>query len=578
MESLRSGSIVLALVISLLAGTLEASQAEASKKRAAGDQRSAVGQVTILGSVNPSEKDWVKNQILNGHPVVLTNAYLFQVMKCVSQENQIQTEEKLLIPLLTEVLGGMIEASKDPQTKRLFSVALVLLADKPGTEIPDDIAKQAAQIKENSLFKPRGHYTDSEALKRYFVSMQYLAKATIDVSINKASFPFPEEMLFPFETADSVRKLFTDPAHKKLVQKWAVVHSFYSSVNGPADVPTFVDLPMKASSDHLTKEDVEKWATQNHLPRINPERGLGIQPLGERYSLHEGVIDQVKTRFMKDDTPKQRIAELLAFKSLVQGYQGGDHAIKGFEEVIAEEKGDNYYVAAAKAIALAAQGWQDNPNRLNVYASALTALAEQTALMTKTSILVRKSAASPKKMPDGATLYFEPGAEKYIQALAKAAASMKAVCDQVAEEMPGNQGKDIKILDIAPAFAAFAKLASAKKPLKVGSREWQSHGSLVSELRRKPAVTVDVFQVKERGGKVSYYQWAIAPFQAAYAVESAPRKTPGLTMVFFEGWSDEMVQGSQGPLNNLEWETRVLEGNLGDLHSIVPLPKESAAR
>ncbi len=266
------------------------------------------------------QKDWVKNQLLIGHPVVLTNAYLFQVMKCVSQENQILAEENLLIPLLNEVLAGMIVASKDPQTKRLFSVALLLLVDKAGVEIPEEIVKQAEQIKGNPLFKPRGHYTDSEALKRYFVSMQYLAKTTIDVSVNKASFPFPEEMLFPFETADSVRKLFADPANKKLVQKWAVVHSFYSSVNGPSDLPTFMDLATVAASEQLTKEEVEKWATQNHLPRINPERGLGIQPLGERFSLHEGVIDQVKSQFMKDDTPRQRIAELLAFKSLVQGY------------------------------------------------------------------------------------------------------------------------------------------------------------------------------------------------------------------------------------------------------------------
>jgi hypothetical protein len=39
-----------------------------------------------------------------------------------------------------------------------------------------------------------------------------------------------------------------------------------------------------------------------------------------------------------------------------------------------------------------------------------------------------------------------------------------------------------------------------------------------------------------------------------------------------------MVQGSQGPLNNLEWETRVLEGKLSNLHSIMPVPAESEAK
>ncbi len=111
-----------------------------------------------------------------------------------------------------------------------------------------------------------------------------------------------------------------------------------------------------------------------------------------------------------------------------------------------------------------------------------------------------------------------------------------------------------------------------------GTPLWNVHGAKVAELPRSAAVTVDVFQLKERSGKMYYYQWAVVPFEASYPMKGVKPNPAGIATIFFEGWSDELVPGSEGPLNNLQWETRVLEGNLHKLHSILQVPKRTSGK
>jgi len=84
---------------------------------------------------------------------------------------------------------------------------------------------------------------------------------------------------------------------------------------------------------------------------------------------------------------------------------------------------------------------------------------------------------------------------------------------------------------------------------------------------------VDVFHVKDRNGKLNYYQWAIAPFEATYPLSRPRVKANGVEMVFFEDWADEIVANHEGPLNNLLWEGRILEGKLSGLPSILKVPE-----
>jgi len=579
MNGYRTGSLISAVAVLCLWMTCAPLySAETVTQRPQPARQLTVLEPKIRGLIGPADTNWVKTQLSKGEAVLLTNSYLFETMKGVAQQNQIAVEQTLLMPLLTQTLQEFVARTDDPQVRRLFGVPLLLLTDTPGVELPEAVSRQAEQIKVNAMFRPRGHYTDSPTLGRYFQAMQYLAKATIDVAIQKQAFPFPEEMLFPFETAQGVVKLFTDPANKKPIYHWSLVHDFYSGVNGRADFPTFTDLPALEKSGTLGKAEIEQWAGQHGLPRINPERGLGIQPLGERYALHEEVIDRVKQEFIRDDTPREEISRVLAFEKLLEGCRVGDRSIKGIDEAISGETGDTYYLAALKAISVGAREWQNSAVRRNFYAASLTSLAEQTVLMTKTAILVRKSAAAVKKIPDGVKLYFEPESSEYLQGLARSAGRMVEVCTRIRKESPEKEGSKESIVDIVPALEAFAKLSRESRPLVVGSAEWQAHGAVITELARKPAVTVDVFQLKERSGKINYYQWAVAPFAATYALGGSKGSCTGMTAIFFEGWSDEIVPGSDGPLNNLQWEGRLLEGDLGTLHSIVKLPKETGAK
>jgi hypothetical protein len=527
-----------------------------------------------VSALNPSTRDWVKKELVKGRSVILTNSYLFQVMKGAAQENQKAVEQTVLIPVLEQTLRGLVKAASDDNARRLFGTPLAILAEDPEVELSEDIRQQAQEIKSHPMFVPRGHYAESEALQRYFVAMQYLAKATVDVAVKKESFPFPKSMLFPFETALAVQKMFSDPANKEPVEMWLLVHSFYSDVNGPSDLPTFSDLAEIAKTGDLTKEAVGKWAEAKGLPRINPERGLGVQPFGERESLHETVIDEVKRQLIPGDAPRDKIAETLRFDNLLKGVSVDGVHIKGLDERTSTAADGNYYMTVLRAISLGAKNWSTRPVRRNFFAASITSLAEQTALMAKVSMLVRKSASVEKEIPQGVKLYTEPDSEQFLLGLANASNRMTEICRGVLEKSPDKSGKKPQIRDLKALFEGLAKLAGASRPLTPQNALWKTAGVYLEELSRKPAVTVDVFQVKERSGKVYYYQWAVTPFEATYSATKGKRKPKGLEMVFFEAWNDEIVPGGEGPVTNLQWEGRVLEGNLDKLHSIIRVPKQ----
>ncbi len=517
-----------------------------------------------------SAKDWVKQQLLKGEPLLLTNSYLFQVMKGVSQENQKRTEETALIPLLEAILQALSKASSDDNSRRLFGVALALLVEKP--DVSPEAVKEAQEIKSNPMFSPRGHYTESEALQRYFVAMQYLAKATVDVSVKKALFPFPENMLFPFETVQAIQTLFSDPKNKHSVIGWMLVDEFYSEINGDSDLPTFSSLTKISEAANLTKGAVEQWATARKLPKINVERGLGIQPFGERASLHEFVIDDTKSRFMSDDKTRDKIAEMLRFENLLKGKTVANNKIKGLDERIRLQDDDTYYMSVLRTVSQGAKGWETDRSKQNFFAACTTSLAEQTALMAKVSILVQKSARVEKQAPERVKVYLEPDSEKFLADLSKASGRMFAICSRTAHVALGDRSGDAALLNISPVFDALSKFARESKSVEISDDFWKEHGVHLAELSRKPAVTVDVFQLKDRSGNTYYFQWAIAPFEMLRSIGKKGAKAKGMEMVFFEAWNDEIVPGSQGPINNLQWEGRTLEGNLNNLHPLIRVP------
>lgn len=525
----------------------------------------------MAAQIDPTRKSWVEEQLIQGRSVVLTNSYLFYVMKGIAQENQKLAEETVLIPLLHQTLEGLLAAASDPDTRRLFGVALVLLAETPGLELPEQVVIEARAIRANPLFTPTGHYIESEKMERYFQAMQYLSKATIDVHVKMEAFPFPKEMLFPFDMAARIRRLFAQPGNARLLANWRAIHSFYDSINGASDLPTFVDLVDQLSGEDLTRSRVEAWMRQNRMPRINPEMGFGVQPFGERFSIHQWTIDDVKRRLLKDDMPRAMMAKILRFSNIMTGPTADGEKIVGLGTRVSAGRGTSYYAHVLRAIALGGRRWQGNPFRLNFFASSLTGLAEQTALMTRTSTMVAKSLQESPEIEKGHRLFCEPDSERFLRALARASASMVRAC--MAAQRKAGQKDMIEFSNPARAFKTLASLAGPGRSLITGTRKWQMCSPFLMQLARIPAVTVDVFRLKDRSGNLYYYQWAVAPFEVIHRPRKSRNGAAGLEMVFFEAWADDIVKNApQGPLTNVLWQKRVTEGKLDNLPSILNVP------
>ncbi len=539
----------------------------------AGSKRDRAKAVTraLTDPIPPGQTDWVETQVKGGNSVYLTHSYLFQVMKGAAQQNQKSVEESLLIPALEQLLKAFVQASDDTEVRRLFGVPLAVLTDNLEVELASEVVSQAKEIQDDKMFAPRGHYTDSEPLKRFFRAMQYLSKATIDVGIRPESFPFPRHMLYPFETGAKVVELLSNPANKKQIDQWNAIHAFYTQINGPADGATFADMMQLADKQALSKEAVKTWADGKGLPRINPERGIGIQPLGERSSLHQEVIDETKRTFMKDDTPRETIAEILRFMNLLSGREQDGKKVAGLADRVKNTQ-DNYYSSALWALSLGAKGWKEDEWAANLFASTLTSLAEQTALMAKTSVLVRKSPEPERPIGGKVKLFLPKGSEEYLRSLGRASASVLKACTEVQNKVDLQPRPNVKFLDVTELFNKLAAQAKKGKPEIFAKELWTDFGDRLGTLTRRPVATVDVFQVRERSGKMFYYQWAIAPYEAVFAPPGPKSGAKGMETVFFEGWADEIVPGHDGPLNNLLWEQRVLEGDLGKIHSILSVP------
>ncbi len=522
----------------------------------------------LVRPINPTVRDWVLQELADGRSALLTNSYLFQVMKGISQENQRMAEELILCPLLKQTLTGLVSAASDEQVKRLFGVPLALLGLTDAVDLPEEVKQQAEAVKQNPLFTPRGHYADSEILQAYFRAMQYLAKASIDVSINRDRFPLPAYMLYPFDTAVSAVSLFQDPKNKRLLEHWTIIHQFYTGLNGKADLPTLADLADIAAGKPPTKDAIRDWAKAHNLPRINREIGLAVQPLGERFSMHEQVIDDAKRLFARDDTPREEIARILHFPKLFHGMDTAGKQFVGLGSRMESAEGGSYYDRVMRAIGVAASRNKNGQGVLNFRAACLTALAEQTALMAKASVMVQKSIEERQDVRKGLKLFFEPGSKKYLLSLADAAAAITGLCSELKRQAPQDLATSFVPVDVAPALKTFSVMAGRSRPLITGGRSWKRYGAFVTCLARHPAVAVDVFHLKDRSGAMSYYQWGIAPF-----ICTGAHRTKGMEMVFFEGWSDEIIPQHEGPLTNQQWQDRINQGNLHLLNSLMTIPR-----
>jgi len=532
-----------------------AAEAAAADKAA----RRSSAAVRVVGPIKTDPRNWIATQVDKGANVYLSANYLFQVMKLRSQTTLIAFEAETLYPSLVKAFDNMRSVSEDADALTFVEVVRKLL--DPAAAV-DQRVDEAVQIRLAAFDAdggnlPRGHYTASEELKRYFRAMQFLSKATFDVNVNKQWFSERTYLLFPFETAVTLLHGLLRPEHKPDLDTLERVHGFYTALVGPPDLPTFHDL--LAEKMTLTIGDLVAYAELMGLPKINADMGVGIQCLGERFTFHESVIEKFSDAFLDaPDVDRATAERTLDFKNVFLGtaVRGKPtvEGIKAFKADVSDDKASFYDFTLAAILKLPLT--QPDKFALNDAGACVTSLTEETLLLTKQKILVPKSGvASQKTAPKSVKIFVQPGIGEFLVLLRKAEEKLRSAC---------NENPSVDFYEI------LIKASADRKPILSRSEQGAKVVDVALRLPRDPTVTADVFNFSGRSDK-AYLQWAVAPFEVEY-LGPLRQRAKGMIMVFFQGWNDTAAPESQTPMTNEAWRELVAKGEYRKFRSLVKVP------
>jgi hypothetical protein len=264
-------------------------------------------------------------------PLFVTTDALYHSWHLAFDKVLRDTEQDYLLPILEHLLTGAVTAARAQQQQltgtslavdaeratayyeaaaELLGLGLGTTSDRAAQEV--DLARKAAGVEQSpvsgvtkcqfpvkfdgcvdySLFLPRGHYTRTADLKRYFAGMSLLGQEYFGLGA----------------TADAVvpgllvtRVLATDPA---LVDDWKAIYGPTAFLVGLADdvtplevaeaadaiVPGWRDDPTALAG--LDTRALAKAVLSAHPTKIDPERA-GIRLMGARFTLDSYVLDQL---------------------------------------------------------------------------------------------------------------------------------------------------------------------------------------------------------------------------------------------------------------------------------------------
>ncbi len=165
-------------------------------------------------------------------------------------------ESELLAERLVRLSKAMYEASQKAlasthneqvrqaalRLRDFFALSLALLGQRPPKPLPSRVARELGLIRAHrqtaavspilgtkldyTMFLPRGHYTRSETLQRYFQAMVWFGTATLRLSPK-----YPEELT----TALLVTALLNRPGSSAPIHDWAELYRVTSLFVGPTD-------------------------------------------------------------------------------------------------------------------------------------------------------------------------------------------------------------------------------------------------------------------------------------------------------------------------------------------------------
>jgi hypothetical protein len=268
------------------------------------------------------------------------------------------------------------------------------------------------------------------------------------------------------------------------------------------------------------------------------------------------VIENLSQGFLAQDhtVNREKAFKVLRFTNILLGRSAGKVQVPGLAAAKAEfsSPGASYYNLCLGAITSLPIG-KESPYIMNTAATSLTALAEQTILVTKQTVLVAKSAPllEEKKKPP-VNIYVQDGLENFLKYLSQAEENLYTSCG----EKPATE-----------AYRFLIEASGSGKPIRSDSFQGREILNLATPLPLDPTVTADVFFYSSRTDK-AFLQWGIGPFEVEYSLPNRA-KARGMEMVFFEGWHDALRKGEKTPMTNEQWQELFLKGQFKNLYTFV---------
>ena len=260
-------------------------------------------------------------------PVLITTNSLLQVVHQNYDTILSQMETSLLAARLAQLLAATrrqaqadAAANGDPELARLYTdldtylaVPLALLAgsgnqvagaaDPGAVATYTQLARGANQVErvalfgshdpyDFTLFKPRGHYTRSPALSRYFAAVTWLSQ----IDFRLVSYAGREAILQPQALAGAAMfRLALDRAGQRAA--WSALDTLFGAFVGPSDNTTLPDLDRFLTDAGLTTPAAA-------LRPPDPARALALLSSGA-YGQHR-ITGQLLTADPSDSQPQAR--------------------------------------------------------------------------------------------------------------------------------------------------------------------------------------------------------------------------------------------------------------------------------
>lgn len=263
------------------------------------------------------------------YPVFVTTDAAFNAWHLVFDKVLREAEEGHLLPGLERLVGGLVDAARAQRTEysgteladaadraaQFYEAAATLLdldVGPIGSRAAEEVALALASDSVDTsptlgtsecssespgscvpyeLFKPRGHYTRTSDLERYFRAMSLLGNGPVTLD--------PDSLMVGIML---VRPLVSDPS---LTEEWRLIYEPTAFLVGAADDYTPFDLAAAAAevtpdgltapvelSDPAVLEEIAARLVQRRSVEINPERA-SIRLMGVRLTLDAFVIDQL---------------------------------------------------------------------------------------------------------------------------------------------------------------------------------------------------------------------------------------------------------------------------------------------